>query len=206
VEIDMDAITVPKTLGDSKHDWHPRALKRATIKQAIVVGLLGAALLAACGYGYYWWTVASYFQGTDDAYVGGNVTPIAPHISGFVEQILVSDNQEVKADQLLIRLDDRDVRAAAGHAEAVLTQREATLASLRAKDELQQSTIEQASADLNAKIAQADFAKVDAQRYRELAETRSGYYRMRKEPLPSTSRRARPSPPRRPASWLPSSN
>ena len=118
--------------------------------------------LGDAGYGYYWWTVDRFFQSTDDAYVGGDVTPIAPHISGFIAEIPVADNQLVHAGQLLVRLDDRDVRAAADHAEAVLGQRTATLASLRAKYDLQQSAIRQASADLDAKIAQADFAKVDA--------------------------------------------
>jgi membrane fusion protein, multidrug efflux system len=139
----------------------------------LFIGLLSAAALAGRAYGYYWWTTGRYFRGTDDGYVGGNITPIAPHISGFVAQIAVTDNQEVKAGQLLVRLDDCDVRAAADHAEAVLKQREATLASLRARYVLQQSTIEQATADVDAKTAQADFAKVDAERYRLLARTNS---------------------------------
>src|SRR5262249_42310157 len=107
-------------------------------------------------------------------YVGGDVTPISPHIAGFVAEILVSDNERVHAGQLLVRLDDRDVRATADHAQAVLEQRSATLASLRAQYELQQSTIRQGSADLDAKSAQADFAKVDADRYRTLALSNYG--------------------------------
>src|SRR5262249_56561693 len=83
-------------------------------------------------------------------------------------------NERVHAGQWLGRLDDRDVRAAADHAQAVLEQPSATLASLRAKYELQQSTIRQASADLDAKSAQADFAKVDADRYRTLALSNYG--------------------------------
>src|SRR5262249_35373026 len=130
--------------------------------------------VATVGYGYYWWRVDRFFQGTDDAYVGGDVTPISPHIAGFVAEILVNDNERVHAGQLLVRLDDRDVRAAADHAKAVLEQRSATLASLRAKYELQQSTIRQASADLDAKSAQADFAKIDAARYRTLALSNYG--------------------------------
>jgi membrane fusion protein (multidrug efflux system) len=148
--------------------------RRISFKRFSVIGLVCATAIVSCGYGYYWWTVSRFFQGTDDAYVGGNVTPVAPHISGFIAQLLVTDNQEVKAGQLLMRLDDRDVRAAADHAEAVLKQREATLTSLRAKYVLQQSMIEQASADLNAKSAQAAFAKMDAERYQLLAQTNSG--------------------------------
>jgi membrane fusion protein, multidrug efflux system len=170
----MDDRTNPKTVHELPHGQPLKTRRRVPIRRMLFTGLLSAAALAGCAYGYYWWTTGSYLQGTDDAYVGGNITPIAPHISGFVAQIAVTDNQEVKAGQLLVRLDDRDVRAAADHAEAVLKQREATLASLRAKYVLQQSTIEQATADVDAKTAQADFAKIDAERYRVLAKTNSG--------------------------------
>jgi membrane fusion protein, multidrug efflux system len=151
-----------------------KAKLRLTFKQLMLLGLACIATLGVSGYGYCWWTFDRFFQNTDDAYVGGDVTPISPHISGFISQILVVDNQRVKAGQPLIRLDDRDVRASADHAEAILKQRTATLTSLRAKYTLQRSTIEQAGADVDAKIAQADFAKVDAERYRSLAQTNDG--------------------------------
>ena len=147
---------------------------RLSLKRVALLGLACILVLATAGYGYYWWAVDRFFQSTDDAYVGGDVTPIAPHIAGFIAEIPVADNQLVHAGQLLVRLDDRDVRAAADHAEAVLAQRAATLASLRAKYDLQQSAIRQASADLDAKSAQADFAKVDAERYRTLAVSNYG--------------------------------
>src|SRR5262249_58508695 len=99
---------------------------------------------------------------------------ISPHIAGFIAAIAVADNEQVRAGPLLVRLDDRDVRAAADHAEAVLQQRTAALAGLRGKHELQQSIIRQASADLDAKAAHADFARVDAERYRTLALSNYG--------------------------------
>jgi len=147
---------------------------RLTFKQLALLTLACIAALSGSGYGYYWWTTGRFIESTDDAYVGGNVTPISPHIPGFVAEILISDNQRVDAGQVLVRLDDRDVRAVAEHAEAVLRQRTAMLASLRAKYALQQSAIEQASADLDAKTAQASFAKLDAERYRALALSDSG--------------------------------
>ena len=153
---------------------HAKAKRRLTVKQLILLVLACVALLGACGYGYYWWTIDRFFQETDDAYVGGNVTPISPHISGFVAAIEVDDNERVKAGQLLLRLDDRDVRAAADHAEAILWARQATLESLRAKYVLQQSTIQQAGAGLDAKLAQADFARIDAARYHSLVVSDSG--------------------------------
>jgi membrane fusion protein (multidrug efflux system) len=147
---------------------------RLSLKRVALLGLAFILVLATAGYGYYWWAVDRFFQSTDDAYIGGDVTQIAPHIAGFIAEIPVADNQLVHSGQLLVRLDDRDVRAAADHAEAVLAQRAATLASLRAKYDLQQEAIRQASSDLDAKSAQADFAKVDAERYHTLAVSNYG--------------------------------
>src|SRR5437588_3160700 len=159
----MDALTKWSATAVAK------AKPRLSFRRLALLSLGVLVALAAAGYGYYWWAVDRFFQSTDDAYVGGDVTPISPHIAGFVADVAVKDNELVHAGQLLVRLDDRDVRAAADHADAVLEQHTATLGSLRAKYELQQSTIRQASADLDAKAAQADFAKVDADRYRTLA-------------------------------------
>ena len=97
-------------------------LRRMATRAALIVGALVIAG-AAAWYAEYWWTTGRFIESTDDAYVGGNSTPIAPHIAGFVAEIAVTDNQPVHAGQLLIRLDDRDVRAAADHAEAILLQR-----------------------------------------------------------------------------------
>ncbi len=157
---------------DALTKWSVTATKakaRLTFKQLALVALACVGGLAASSYGYYWWTTGRFIESTDDAYVGGNVTPISPHIAGFIADILVTDNQRVDAGQVLVRLDDRDVRAAADHAQAVLNQRAAMLASLRAKYALQQATVEQAGADLDAKTAQAGFARQEAERYRTLA-------------------------------------
>src|SRR5260221_5684233 len=135
------------------------------------------ALLVAAGaaeYGYQWWTVGRFIESTDDAYAGGNVTAVSPHVAGFVAEILVEDNQHVQAGQLLIRLDARDFRAALDHAQAVADGKQAALAGLEAKYVLQQQMIGQAEADLAAKAAHAPFAGADAIRYRSLALTSYG--------------------------------
>jgi membrane fusion protein (multidrug efflux system) len=140
--------------------------------------LLGAAALlvvtGAAGFGRYWWTAGRFIETTDDAYVGGNVTALAPHVPGFVSQILVTDNQYVKAGQLLITLDDRDYKAQLAHAQAVVARQNATLANQRAQYAWQQSMIEQADANLNATRAAATFAEQEATRYRVLAATTYG--------------------------------
>jgi len=138
------------------------------------LGLLGAALATLSGGAWAshdWWTVGRYVETTDDAYVGGNVTAIAPHVSGFVAQILAADNERVRSGQVLVRLDPRDFQTALDHAAAVVAARTTEVEGLRARYTLQQSTIRQYEADRVAKAARATFTAQDAERYRNLAQT-----------------------------------
>jgi membrane fusion protein (multidrug efflux system) len=144
------------------------------LKRLALTGLALTVALGGIAYGRYWWAVGRFIESTDDAYAGGNVTPVAPHVAGFVAQILVADNQHVHAGQLLIHLDARDFQAAFDHAQAVADQRQAALAGLEAKYVLRQSMIRQAEADLNTKAAHAAFTGADAVRYRDLASTTFG--------------------------------
>ena len=141
------------------------------------LGLLtgGMAVLAAGAWsGLQWWTQGRFTLSTDDAYVGGNLTTLAPHVAGFIETIAVSDNQLVQAGQLLVRLDDRDYRAVLARAQAAVAAADATVDSLRAQLALQQSMIQQQAAELSAKAAQANYTGADAERYRSLATTAAG--------------------------------
>src|SRR5579883_3255629 len=60
------------------------------------LALAGATIALVAGAGWYgsdWWRNGRFIETTDDAYAGGNVTAVAPHVAGFVAQILVGDNQ-----------------------------------------------------------------------------------------------------------------
>jgi membrane fusion protein (multidrug efflux system) len=149
-----------------------RDLRRHAKKLAPAALALIAA--AAAAYGHHWWNIGRFIETTDDAYAGGNVTAVSPHVAGFVAQILIGDNQHVAAGQFLVRLDDRDFAAALDHAKAVAAERQAALVGLEAKLVLQQAMVHQAEADLAAKTAAAGFAGQDEIRYRMLATTPAG--------------------------------
>ena len=151
-----------------------RTRRRLNRKALALAAAAAIAVPAAAAYGYHWWQVGRFIETTDDAYVGGDVTPIAPHVAGFVQRVLVSDNQRVEAGQTLLRLDPNEFEAALNHAAAVLQAREAALANLQAKRALQHSLIAGAQADLVAKQAQAQFAAEDSERYQALARTAAG--------------------------------
>jgi membrane fusion protein, multidrug efflux system len=151
--------------------------RRLSLKQA---GMLGAAIVlgvAAIAFGARWWTVGRFIESTDDAYVGGNVTEIAPHISGFISVIAVSDNQYVRAGQLLIRIEPADFKAARERALALVAQAQASVADLEARIAMQHSLIAQAQADLAASRDQMRFDAEDAARDRALARAGAGSVR-----------------------------
>jgi membrane fusion protein (multidrug efflux system) len=136
------------------------------------LALSGAALIVGLGgawYGYDWWTVGRFIQSTDDAYVGGDITVIAPKVAGFIADVAVTDNQAVHAGDLLVKLDDRDYRAALAKAVAAVAGQQATLANLDATRRLQQAIIAQAQAGIAAEDAEIVRSRDDQVRYRQLS-------------------------------------
>ena len=85
-------------------------------KAALKRTALGLALVAALGFagdrGYDYWKVGRFQVSTDNAYVQADYTTVAPKISGYITEVLVGDNETVKAGQVLARIDDRDFQVA----------------------------------------------------------------------------------------------
>ncbi len=136
--------------------------------------IAGAALLIGAGaawYGYNYWTVGRFIETTDDAYIGGDVTAMAPKVSGFIAEVAVTDNQVVHRGDMLIRLDDRDYRAALARAEAMVAGQQATLANLDATRRLQDAVIRQAQAGIAAADAETVRAHDDRVRFETLSRT-----------------------------------
>jgi membrane fusion protein (multidrug efflux system) len=145
--------------------------KRLSLRK---VAMAGAALLIGAGvtwYGYDYWTVGRFIESTDDAYVGGAVTVMAPKVSGFIAQVAVTDNQPVQQGDLLVKLDDRDYRAALARAEAMVAAQQATLANLDATRRLQDAVIREARAEIEAADAETVRARDDRVRFATLSRT-----------------------------------
>ncbi len=97
---------------------------------------------------------------TDDAYVNGHVTYVAPRVSGTVMKVLVDDNQRVKKDDLLAQLDKEPYevqvalkRSAVRVAEANLTAAESKCRGLEALLGAQRWNLQQASEHVDAQVA-----------------------------------------------------
>ncbi|CAB3748531.1 HlyD family secretion protein [Paraburkholderia humisilvae] len=129
---------------------------------SVVVVLVGA--------GSYWYFVGRWIETTDDAYVGGDVTVMAPRVSGFVTDVLVTDNQFVHANQVLIRIDSRDYDARLAQANAEVRSAQAAVTELEAKYSLQLAVINEQSAGVHASSAELTRSAADQYRYRELVK------------------------------------
>src|SRR5262249_13815784 len=84
----------------------PKHSKRGAIRRVLLAGTAVALLAAASWYGWDYWTTGRFLVSTDDAYVKADNTTIAPKVSGYLSEVLVGDNQQVKAGQALARIDD----------------------------------------------------------------------------------------------------
>src|SRR5579872_4421371 len=114
----------------SLHSWR-RFLKQA----AIFVVALGAVAASAL-YGYHYLTTGRYLQSTNDAYAQADYTTIAPKVSGYIADVLVTDNQPVKAGQVLAHVDDRDFSAALAQARSSEEAAEAAIRNIDAQIQL----------------------------------------------------------------------
>jgi membrane fusion protein, multidrug efflux system len=145
------------------------AIKRAALGLALVLGVVA---VADFGYGYL--TTGRYLESTDDAYVKADSTIVSPKVSGYIAEVLVGDNQPVKAGQLLARIDDRDFKTALAQARADVAASEATVRNLDAQIAQQQPVIEQETADIAAAEANLQFAQEEQARYDGLMQSGSG--------------------------------
>lgn len=152
----------------------PVAPRKPKLKKLLFLGV-GLAALGGVGYfGWDYWTVGQYLVSTDDAYVQADNTIVAPKISGYLDKVLVNDNQRVKAGQALAHIDDRDFRAALAQAQADVTTAQAAVAGKAASLATQQSVIDAARATIQVDNANLTFAEQDDQRYKSLATTGFG--------------------------------
>src|SRR5215472_8348118 len=85
---------------------HPRRFRRMrrVSRKLAIVGVV--ALIVAVG--LFLWVGTWNRVSTDDAQVDGHIVPVSSKVYGNVVEVLVDDNQQVKAGRVLVRIDPRD--------------------------------------------------------------------------------------------------
>jgi membrane fusion protein, multidrug efflux system len=149
---------------------HAGRLARRLLAGAAALGIVAAAGI----YGHDWWTVGRFQVDTDDAYVAADSVIVSPKISGYLAQVLVGDNQTVRAGQVLARIDDRDTSTMLDQARAEVAAAQADIVNLQQEIEQQVLTVAQARSLVAADQAAVVFTDQQLRRYADLAHTGAG--------------------------------
>ena len=160
-------------MADLLHEFSGRVRARfqtyqeAPPRRRYAVGVVAAAVLAALAYGGYLWWYSRTHVSTDDAYIAGHIAPVSARVPGTVLQVLVNDNQDVKGDGVLLRLDPRDYEVALAQAlaaaEAAKGDLENATANVPLTDESTRSLVAQAEAALGAAQHGSEMAAHDVE-------------------------------------------
>jgi len=134
-------------------------------RRGFLLRLLGVAvILAAIGWTAWYFLDGRWYEGTDDAYVNGNVVQITPQVPGTVVTIGADDGDLVHAGDVLVKLDPSNTEVALAEAKANLA---STVRHVRGL----YSNVSGAQADVAARKVAVDKARADFNRRRDLAKS-----------------------------------
>jgi len=129
----------------------PEVAQRSGSRTKLVIALIFLVVAGVAVYALY-----MHYRdrvSSDDANVDGHISAIAPKITGNVLEVTVLDNQEVKAGQVLVRIDPRDYQAAVDVAKAAVAQAESQLQAASVTVPWVNSTTESGTSVADAQLA-----------------------------------------------------
>jgi len=129
------------------------------------IALLVAALVVCIAAALYYLLFIAPFESTDDAFIEGHVTQMAPQVAGRVARVLVNDNQFVDAGEMLVQIEPSDYEAKLQQERAKLASAQSRLAQATAQLTVDQAKAEQERANVLAAQAEAGRAEADSKRY-----------------------------------------
>jgi len=133
----------------------------STRKAKVILALIVVAGLAVVG--RMWWR-STYFEETDNAYVEGYISAIAPRVDGVVTRVLFEDNQQVRAGDLLVELDPADYRVRADEIGARIHEVDAELLRLEASVAQEEAKVRALKARSARHLARLRRFSLDAER------------------------------------------
>lgn len=146
----------------------PDAPKSGT-RKVVLMGIAALLALAAAAYGVHYLLVGRFFVSTDDAYVRANNTTIGARVSGHIAAILPGDNTLVRTGDVIFRIDDGDYRIAVDAARTRIATQQATIDRIGRQVVFQESSVEQAKAQLTSAEAALKRAGLDFDRQEALS-------------------------------------
>lgn len=142
--------------------------------------LAAAIVIAAAGYGSYWYFYASRYVSTDNAYAEAEVAAVTPAVGGIVAKVNVVDTQFVHKGDVLVHIDNTDAQIALDRAAADLALAKRHVQSYLANNDgltalvdAQEENAKRADAQLQASKADFERATIDLKRREDLVRSGS---------------------------------
>lgn len=142
--------------------------------------ILAVIVIAGSWYGITKYQYSQHNEDTDDAQIGADISPVIPRVAGYITDIRVRDNQNVKKGDTLLVLDNRDYLIKVQQAEAALEIAKSSLGTARATTTAAKANIATSQASVGTVDAQIEAAKVtlwrasqDFERYENLFKDHS---------------------------------
>lgn len=157
----METKTVETKTNHSASHVHTHEPKKNNKRFTIVLALL---LLAGGTFGITKYIHAIHHEETDDAQIDANISPVIPRVSGYVAEVRVKDNQRIKKGDVILVLDDRDLKIKVEQAEAALAAAKGGLNIAQATTNASEANISTSEANVSAIGAQIEAAKVNVWR------------------------------------------
>jgi len=134
----------------------PGKLASPRNRRALLLGAIAVVLVVVALVNHYHGRVS-----TDDAQVDGHIVPVSSKVYGNVVEVLVNDNQQVKAGQLLVRIDPRDYKVKVDQAKAAVAVAESQARGAQVGVPMTHGVVESGSSAADAQLAaaQADYEK-----------------------------------------------
>ena len=150
-------------------DDPPKTIKpsRRSVILMLLVALIGVLAIL---YAWQMWPFSGQVAVTENAYVRGQITVLAPQVNGYVTEVLVQDFEQVAQGQPLVRIDDRQYRQLVEQRRAELAARRFELDNLEQTLASNLATLASRRAELSAAEAERLRALADEKRVNELAQ------------------------------------
>jgi membrane fusion protein (multidrug efflux system) len=139
-------------------------------KKKIAPIILSIVVLAGAFYAIRTYIYNRHHESTDDAQVDGNISPVLPRISGYVNEIRFQDNTLVHKGDTLVVLDDRDLRIKVLQAEAALDNAEANVEAVKANTGSSLAVVMTAKSSVDLANVNVVKTKEDYDRYEALVK------------------------------------
>jgi membrane fusion protein, multidrug efflux system len=132
------------------------------------------ALIAAIVAGVLWWLDARHYEWTDDAFIDSRQFAISSKVAGYIQDVMVTDNQRVSAGNPIVKIDPRDYQASYDQAKAKVAQAAAAVGNADAQIAAQKAQVAAAEQQRRDADAALVFAKQENDRAQALVKTAVG--------------------------------